>query len=240
MVAAQLTTMDVDCIRVYGDRDYKPKNGDLILGWGSGHYPGWWELRKEVDCQYINTPKSICNSVDKITALNLFKKHGVPIPDFTTDHTKALSWCEDGSWICCRQSVEGYDGAGLVLAKKKSEMVSARLYTQFIPNKQEYRIYCFAGNVVDVLKKVPDDDAKDPHIRTESNGYIYARYNNLPKEAKDAAKEATDALDLTFAGVDLIIGNDGNPYVLETNTAPGIGQITAQRIATAIKEYAGL
>ena len=241
MVAAHLTTMGVECLRVYPDRSYKPTTGDLIVGWGCGSRPLWADHLSSVDCHYINSWSAICNSVDKITALGLFKRHKIPIPPFTLSGDTALSWSKDGHWVCCRQNVEGMDGAGLVLAMKPKEMVPARLYTQFIPNKKEFRLYCFAGRVLDILKKVPDSDAKDKYIRTEANNYLYIRNNiGCTAKAQETAKAATDALDLTFAGVDLIIGEDDEPYVLETNTAPGIGQITAHHIANAIRSYAGL
>lgn len=241
MVDAHLTTMGVSTLRVYADRDYKPKTGDFILGWGSGHRPAWADYLGEVDCHYINTWKSICNSVEKPTALRLFKTHGIPHPKFTFSQDEALKWSRDGKWVCCRQNTEGMDGAGLVLATKKSEVVYAPLYTEFIPNNKEFRVYVFAGKVIDVLLKVPTDDTKDKYIRTTSNGFEYARNDKgCTKVAQQAAVAAVDALDLAFAGVDLIIGDDGDPYILETNTAPSIGQITAQRIAAAIKEYTGL
>ncbi len=240
MVAAHLTTMGVDCLRVHSDRDYKPKDGDLIMGWGAGYRPEWMDHVSNIDYHYINTWKGICNSVSKVTSFGLFKKHSVPTVPWTQSHDSAVKWSADGHWVCCRTNTEGMDGAGLVLAKKPSEMEWAGLYTKYIKNNREYRIYTFAGRVVDVLTKVPDDDVKDKYIRTESNNYIYARGADCSPEAKAAAIAATDALDLTFAGVDLIIDEEGEPYVLETNTAPGIGQITAQRIAQAIKEYGGL
>lgn len=242
MVAAHLTTMGVDCTRVYGDRDYKPKNGDFIMGWGSGYRPSWMDYVGEVDCHFVNTPKSVCNSVEKVTALRLFKTHGVPHPEYTFDHEIALRWSRDGNWVCCRQQTEGMDGAGLVLATRKSEVVHAPLYTKFIPNSKEFRIYIFAGKVIDVLTKVATDETKDKHIRVTSNGYEYARMGNAhcTAAAKQAAINAVDALDLCFAGVDLVIGDDGSPYVLETNTAPSIGQITAGIIADTIVKYAGI
>lgn len=241
MVAAQLTTMDVECIRVYSDRDYHPREGDLIFGWGSGYRPGWMDEIRSVNCQYINAPNSICNSVSKVTALKKFKACGVPIPDFSFDQEEAKKWVRRGDWVCVRHSTEGMDGAGLVLAQKEKDVEWAPLYTKYVPNSLEFRVYCFAGEVIDILKKCPTDETKDKYIKTTSNHYEYARdARGCTKAAQDAALEATDALGLTFAGVDLIMGDDGNPYVLETNTAPDIGQITAKKIATALKEYAGL
>jgi glutathione synthase/RimK-type ligase-like ATP-grasp enzyme len=240
-VAANLTTMEVECLRVYGDRNYSPKDGDFIMGWGSGHLPEWLPEVKKVDCTFINTPDQVNRSIDKRVAFRLFKENGVPTPRWSLKQEEAVKWSKDGHWICVRQSVEGMDGRGLILAKKPEEIAWAQLYTQYIPNEREFRIYVFDGKVIDVLEKKPDDDATDQYIRTESNHYIYIRphHTSLPG-LKEAAIAATEAIGLTFAGIDLVYGDDGKPYVLETNTAPGIGQITARRIAEAIKEYAGL
>jgi glutathione synthase/RimK-type ligase-like ATP-grasp enzyme len=90
-----------------------------------------------------------------------------------------------------------------------------------------------------MLEKHPDDDATNEYIRTEANHYIYQRAY-APRAVLDAALGATTVIGLTFAGVDIVLGRDGRCYVLETNTAPGIGQLTAKRIACAIRTKAGL
>lgn len=239
-VAANLTTMEVPNIRVYSDRDYEPKKTDFIVGWGAGHSPGWLSAAKSEGAKYINTPAQISRSVNKIDSFSAFRQHGVNTPPWTLSEAEAVSWSKDGKWVCCRQSVEGMDGSGLILAKKPREMVYASLFTQFVPNQSEYRVYVFDGKVIDTLSKHPDDDATNMHIRTESNHYIYARENNLSKKAHTQAIKATEALGLTFSGVDMVLGDDGEFYVLETNTAPGIGQITARKIAEAIRDMAGL
>lgn len=242
-VAAQLTTMDVDCVRVYADRDYSPKSTDLIVFWGSGHEPLWIAAARKVGAEILNPSENICLSVNKLAAFQRFKVEKVPTPEWTQSYSQAVVWSKTG-WVCCRQSLEGMDGAGLVLAKKVDELVDARLYTQFIKNQREFRVYVFDDAVIDVLEKHPDDEATEQFIRTEANHYIYTRpnLNTIPHitAVQNASRKAAKALGLTFAGVDVILGDDGCPYVLETNTAPGIGQITARRIANAIKEYAKL
>lgn len=239
-VAAHLTTMDVTCLRVRADGEYIPKDGDFIMMWGAGNAPSWYHDTKKVECEVLNPPQAICKSVDKITAFRCFGKADVPVPPWTENESTALKWSKDGKWVCCRTSTEGMDGRGLVLAKKPDEMQWAPLFTQFVPNEREFRVYVFDDEVLDVLEKKADDEATDPYIRTETNHYIYLRQGTNVPGIKEAAKAATKALGLRFAGVDVIYGEDHKPYVLETNTAPGIGQITAQRIARAIKEAAGL
>ncbi len=244
LLAAQLTTMEVECIRVYADRDYAPRKGDFIFFWGAGHPPTWMQQAKDANCTIINPSDAICRSVDKLRTFRAFKDNDVPTVPWTQNQSVALSWSRDGKWVCCRQSIEGMDGAGLILAKKEREMVNAGLFTQFIPNEREFRVYVYDDETIDVLEKHPDDESTDKHIRTEGNHYIYTRPSlaSIPHctAIQNASKKAAAAIGLTFAGVDVILGDDGKPYVLETNTAPGIGAITAKRIANAVKEAAGL
>lgn len=239
-VAAELTVREVPNLRVRADGDYHPKDGDFIVGWGAGHPGSWFRECSKVACEYINKPDAICRSVDKITAFTRFKREGVQTPPWTQSEAKALEWSKSGEWVCVRTRTEGMDGAGLILATKPSQLQWAPLYTQFIPNEREFRVYVFDGKVIDTLEKKADDEATNQFIRTESNHYIYLRQgSNIPGLGK-LAIAATKALDLTFAGIDIIMDKKGECYVLETNTAPGIGQITARRIAEAIRGMAGL
>lgn len=241
-VAANLTTMEVDNLRVNSHGQYVPKDGDFIMGWGAGNEPSWLGAVKKADCKYINTSEQVCRSICKVAAFKQFKKEGVPTPKWTLEQEEALKWSKGGKWVCCRQVTEGMDGSGLILATKPSEMVYSPLFTQFVENTREYRVYVFDGDVIDVLEKVANDDVTNKYIRTESNHYIYTRPTTVPKLASlgKACKDAAEALGLTFAGVDVLVDGEGEIYVLETNTAPGIGQITAKRIADAMRKMAGL
>lgn len=239
LVQEWLGELGINCLRVHTDGDYTPKEGDYILGWGAGYVPVWHDRALRVAVDYVNQPDPTNRSIDKLISFPKFENYGVRVPDFTREEETAKKWAKEG-WVCCRTHVSGMDGDGLVLAKTPAQVVYSPLYTRFIPNSREFRIYVWDDTVVDTLIKVANDDCKSEFIRTEGNSYRYERFGSIGVDAKKQAVNAAKALGLTFAGVDIVQGDDGDYYVLETNTAPGIGQITARRIAAAMKESLGL
>src|SRR3954468_6026532 len=114
----------LDAKRIKKDGEYEPRNGDLIVGWGCGYTPEWASLVKGKKVLMLNPWDKVCLSIDKVSTFELLKKGGVPTPEWSTSIGKAVGWAKDGSWVCCRQSIDGKDGEGLVLAKEQEELVS--------------------------------------------------------------------------------------------------------------------
>lgn len=237
-----LTEQGIPSKRVYSKlENYEPQPGDFILNWGASYPPDWSHLLTKKNA-FLNHWNSVGNSVSKIRSFHNFKKAKVPTPDWTQSHEEAMRWIKDG-WVCVRQTERGYDGKGLILAKKASDVEYAPLYTKFMPDTiNEYRAYIFKGEMIDLLYKYAPEGAKHPLIRTETNGWEYGRSSMTGKLAKEIgviAAAAIAANDMDFGGVDIMHGNYGL-VVLETNSEPGIGKITAQRFANAIRKEAGL
>jgi Sec-independent protein translocase protein TatA len=57
------------------------------------------------------------------------------------------------------------------------------------------------------------------------------------KDLCDIAVKATQALDLSFSAVDCAIDEDGNPYVIELNTGPGVTGKTFDKWVEQFKNY---
>jgi hypothetical protein len=231
----------LDALRIKAEGDYHPRNGDFIVGWGNGHPPIWGGELKGKDVVFLNRPDKVALSVNKIDTFNLFKKHGVPHPDWSFHSTDAIKWFNQNHWVCCRQSVEGKDGEGLILAKTKADMVPAKLYTRYMPIAKEFRVYVFGDELLDIREKRRDTDALkagkvNEYIRTTSGNWVYCQYGfKTPSDAREVAVAATKALGLDFAGVDIIQAKeDGKCYALETNTAPYVGDHTVSRLRDAI------
>ena len=53
---------------------------------------------------------------------------------------------------------------------------------------------------------------------------------------KEAAVKAVNSLGLDFGAVDICEDEEGNPYVFEVNTAPGIEGTTVEKYHTAFIE----
>ena len=110
----------------------------------------------------------------------------------------------------------------------------APLYTKGILNNGEYRVHVFQGEVILYQKKsrrvdeetgeVITAEGEDADVRNLASNWIYRTGNlNRLDRVEALAIDAIDALGLDFGAVDIIMDIDGNVYVLEINSAPGLG-----------------
>lgn len=109
---------------------------------------------------------------------------------------------------------------------------------------EDVRIYVVGGEVVGAMRRyAPDDDWRTNVAR---GGRVRDATPDVPEEVMQLAVDATEALDLDYAGVDVIEGVDGW-YVLEVNVTAGFkgffeatGISPAPHIAAyAIREVGG-
>lgn len=108
----------------------------------------------------------------------------------------------------------------------------APLYTRGLNNDGEYRVHVFNGEVILYQKKsrrrdedgnVATPDGEEADVRNLASNWVY-RTGNLRRteRVEQLAISAIAALGLDFGAVDIIRNNDSF-YVLEINTAPGLG-----------------
>ena len=226
----------LNCPRIFRDSDYQYKKGDLIINWGSGHIPNWWSSAAERNC--LNHPHSIDLSVDKRRMLVALMRGGAAIPFFTTSMDEARAISTEGHRVYCRTEVEGHDGSGIVIARKPSEIVPAKLYTQYVQTDREFRVHIFKGRVIFVTEKKQqaNESGHGDQVRAGSDWFM-AWCDAAPKVVEAAAVVAQQALGLDFAGVDVGYNSKrGTAVVFETNTAPGsFGRVTLDRYVSAIR-----
>jgi len=108
---------------------------------------------------------------------------------------------------------------------------SAPLYTRAVTNHGEYRVHVFNGEVILYQKKsrrregeeVDAPDESESLVRNLASTWVY-RTGSLRRleRVEQLAIDAVRSLGLDFGAVDIIKDEQGNVYVLEVNTAPGI------------------
>lgn len=234
--AGKMMAQELGVKRVFSDKNYIPKAGHLVINWGCGFMPTW-PIGK---VRFLNHPAAIETAVSKIESFYAFKEAGVSTPVWTQYKEWSSKWIKNGEWAVCRTQVEGFDGSGIVLAKTLEELPDCNLYTKYVPIDHEFRIYVVGDQVVDCLdKKRKVIDEAHPHIRTETNGWVFCQNPKfVPDDAKVEAIKAVKALKLDFGGVDVIFNKEKNKsFVLEVNTAPGIYGNTVPKMKDAMLKY---
>jgi len=143
--------------------------------------------------------------------------------------------------------LEGTQGKGVVLAETDGaaesvidafrEMDANILVQEFIKEARGSDIRCFVigDEVVASMKRT----AKAGEFRSNLHRGGSAQVIAISKEERQAALDATKALGLNVAGVDLL-RSDRGPLIMEVNSSPGLNGIetsTGKDVAGMIIEY---
>ena len=178
--------------------------------------------------------------VSGLIQLQRFKRADIACPDFTTNFDEANRWVQSGSLVFGRNSdhEKGLD----IVTPNSPEWAKKDFWTRVILSQREYRIHIFDGQLIHQSLKDLDPNAKPSRtdglpIRNTSTGYRYNHNFNPPTAAVELAKRAVAELGYLWGAVDILEDNTGVPYVLEVNSAPGMGDPTANAYADAIKRY---
>lgn len=210
-----------------------------VINWGATDTPEQVNL-----CTVLNKPEAVQRVSNKLKFFQDMKGLDEPwLLDWTTDKKEAALWIEAGNTAVCRTILNGHSGKGIVLASTKEELVDAKLYTMYVPKKDEYRVHVFADEIIDIQQKARKNDVPDEkinwQIRNNDNGFIYKREGvECPGVVKEAALTVMGLIDLDFGAVDIIFNHKKNrAYVLEVNSAPGLEGQTIENYTQAIIKW---
>jgi len=229
---AALLAQEDGFYRMRTGRDYKP--GDVVVNWGNGgDYPPKGNV-------ILNKPGAVLNAVNKLRTFQILSASGVFVVPWTILKLEAEIWLNEGYVVVARKILTGHEGAGIVIVEKVNELIQAPLYTKYINKVREFRVHATPYGVIDTQQKVHNPALGQPKswkVRSYGNGFIFQRKGILPNQNRDQlAIAAVKALGLDFGGLDIIEDKQGNFYVLEVNTAPGIEGTTVKCYAEAIRE----
>lgn len=210
------------------DSNYVPrKDGkDILLRWGGNKCQ--WDDSPLVT--WINTREKVSKVINKKTFFETYSNTGC-LPEHTLDKSVAIKWIKEGTLVVARTILNGFDGAGVVVASKEEELPDAELYVEYIPKDGEYRVHIIDGEIVDIQKKVAPRGAeiKSWYVRSFTNGFLYTRkgVEDTPNSVREIALRILRATGLDFGSVDVVYrrGIDGSApvtYALEVNSAPAL------------------
>lgn len=252
--------------RIRSNGNFRPTKGDTIINWGfSGAVTAF-----DVDSvNILNNPIAVRNASNKIRTFEILNDNDVPTLTHYTSIEDVLNNSEvledDTTFvnkIYCRTLISSHSGKGIVIAKNRDELVDAELYTELFENDTEFRVHVFDGKVIDIqqkksmseerrLRKRVKTMGRNEEIRNLMNGWsfvrsemnLYSSDGSPRRNLIDIPIQATNALGLDFAAVDLLMNSKtGEIVVVEVNTAPGQSTQTTThfRYISAICKYANI
>lgn len=230
--SAKLLAERLGALRIkLSNSTYEHSPDKLVINWGNSNAPSFSGM--------LNSPNAIKNTVDKLCFFRLMMQKGLGayLPIY---YTNSQDIPDSAFPVFCRTTTTGCDGAGIVIAENRSDLVPAPLYTSVIQNSSEYRVTIFRGKVTDIQTKLPRlGENAHPLIKTFKNGWGFQRKpvaSNIEAAIIEASRKALDAAGLDFGGVDVIVSG-GYTKVLEVNTAMGLEGGALDRFAEAIEAY---
>jgi ribosomal protein S6 modification protein len=187
---------------------------------------------KETFC--LNSSQAFLNARDKWKSLQLLLNAGVPVPNslLSGGEVQAQATVSHISSPTILKTLNGSQGIGVILAEKPQSAVSimeafkqtniSMLQQDFIEEAGNADIRCFVmgDQVVATMQRI----GQDGEFRANCHRGGKTEKIILSDEEKQIAIQATKAIGLDVAGVDLIRSKNGL-LVLEVNASPGLEMI---------------
>lgn len=171
------------------------------------------------------------------TALKLKGVYGVSIPEtvsvLTNSRRILKKYAEHLGLPLIIKSMGGSGGVGVVRVDSLQSLFSVAdlLYKQgancvlrkFIDNTETLRLIVLGDEVLASIKYMASND--DDFRSNRRTGLDKALAIDCDEATKKMAIKAVQAMGLEFAGVDVIVDKEGNPYVLEANCPCNFGDV---------------
>lgn len=205
------------------------KKQNVLIRWGST------EQVSEKPGRVLNNRNAILLATNKLESLKHLKAAGITVPEVWTrgDQVK---------FPALARKINHSQGADIILCLQKQDIRRAinrkrSYFVEYIPTDREYRAHVFRGNIFRVNQKLLQEKEQwVPHIRNVTNGYIFAKPREaMGNAAETAVRKAVESIGLDFGAVDLVIGDNGNPYILEINTGPSLVEVGVEAYAEIMK-----
>lgn len=220
-----------------------------VINWGSRNLPP--EVLK---CRVLNSVEALARNSNKLAFFTAVSAatDGPRVPAWTTSEEEVIKWIADKRLVVARRVLNGSSGEGIQFMSfdEKNSFVKAPLYTEYVKKKDEFRVHFVNGEIIDFQRKAlrtgMDARSVDWRVRNLDGGFIFVRNDAegkriiLPKDVVDQANKAIKVSGLDFGAIDLIFNEkEGQAYVLEVNTAPGLQGETVESYATAFNKHFG-
>lgn len=200
----------------------------------------------------VNGVEAILRARDKFRAQQVLAGAGLPVPDtvFLNDASGlGAAWDQLGGPPLVAKPVRSRQGTGVrllqtaaegeVLLRDHLQRRSGLLLQRFVPPqaRRDLRAFVLGERVLAAAELQP----RSGDFRANFHLAGTARAVALDPELEKLALRAAAAVGLEIAGVDLLLDGAGDPWVIETNYAPGFRGLEAATgldVAGAIVDHA--
>ena len=208
-----------------------PSNDDVIeidngVLWNWGWYGG--ELEAPIllnDPQYIRET-SVRGCFDKYSDL-------MPVTSLTPE---AL----DCDLVICKNN--GMKGRNKIVCSRQDAPLGYSVYQEFLStDREEYRALMVGDKRIVSYRKIIDDKYNPQCAKVfKMCGGRRSGEDVMPSKLRKLARTVMRRSDLDVLGLDLMLTANGNAYLIEMNSAPGMGPYTSEKLWEFIqKTYGG-
>lgn len=169
----------------------------------------------------INSPAAIHNCNNKSASRVALQTNGIPVPRtyVCADDVVGLS----GTFVA-RPNTHSR-GKNMVVGAAQQVINALNGWgggyiSEYIPKVREVRVFVIQGRVAWVAEKTPADPRAHAWNVAQGGRFDNIRWADWPVNACAQAIAACHVLGADFAGVDVMLDADSNPYILELNSAP--------------------
>ncbi len=177
----------------------------------------------------LNEPATVLTAMHKLSTATTLATNDVRTPDVTLAlNSDALNAARDryGEEAVYKTAI-GTHGGGTwkvgaddpvnAMVGNRYAFLQELVDQEGVPNR-DIRVYVVGGEVIAAMYRyAPDNDWR---TNVALGGSVEDATNDLPEEAREMARRASNAVGLDYAGVDLVEGEEGW-FVLEVNPTAG-------------------
>lgn len=154
----------------------------------------------------------------------------------------------DLKFPCLMRPKRHYGAHGFYVVKDLNEARTARrkcggsykwYASPIIDKKTEYRVFVFQDYCVKVVRRYHDDPSQIAWNIANGGKSARLKRSSWPLEVVKRAILAGRVLDLDWYAADVIVSQGGKVYVLELNTAPGLGRDETFKTLAKLFVWAG-
>ena len=198
---------------------------------------------EDIGVYIVNSLDGIRNARSKGVYDRICRKNGIPTPktELISDIDSIDEKLKDFEFPVVCKTLTGSLGVGVFKVDKPNLVkpifqaiwkIGTRvrdegmLIQEFVPNHGDIRTIVVGGEIIGSMKRIaPEGDFRNNF----SQGGTVENYD-LTNEEEEIVKKAAKASKCEICGVDHIVAEDGNIYVIETNSCPGTdGFITVHK-----------